>query len=310
MAMKDLVRRTLSLTSLVLIAACADDPTPPEDSSDGPFLEAGLQVLENSGSTIVGTRHGGASAPDLVRFRPNLEDFQVLDDGASPWIELNATASPVEDRIVFQQGYPDTRVVEYVAGEIHPLTSEAEPAHQIWPQFTADGTGVVFSGGSHAGGAMSVYIVSAAGGSAELLWPSTDEVVSPSMSPATNRIAFVHRSTSTLLIVDLDADSVIASIDGVTMAKWSPVAERIAMIRNGELFVVNGDGSELRFVANGEIAFTPRNLAWAPDGAWVVINMAPDHFPWTGPLKLIDVDSGEIVTLIEQTDVSQATWGL
>lgn len=94
------------------------------------------------------------------------------------------------------------------------------------------------------------------------------------------------------------------------MAKWSPLSERIAMIRGPDLWVANGDGSNLHMVADGgQYGFTVRNLAWSPDGDWVVVHAPTSTFGWDGPLVLIQVDTGLQLPLGYRNDVSQATWG-
>lgn len=296
------------LVAVLALAACTGDgPLEAGGSVDDTGVRSPVGDLTlSTGGRIVATYTANRHAPSLYQFGlDGATPEPLLLDAPSDWIELRATASPTNGRIVFQAGWPETRLTTAEDPEVSLV--EAGPAHQIWPQFTADGDSVVFAGGDGPGMTTTIWVAHAAGGHARPLWTSTSELISPSLSPSRERLAVV--SWHELLVVDLATGHVIGSVPGANVAKYSPTEDRLALLIDGDLYLAdaNGGGVEL-LLASGEVGFSARNLAWSPDGAWLIVHEPIAPHAWPGELVLVRV-ADAYTERLGASEFSQATWG-
>ena len=320
--------KTRSFALLYVLAlgmvACADDPASPivddggeDNGGNGGGEEFDLQALLAE-SFLIGVDATSPTAPDLVRFRMDSLEVDPLVLGASSWIELRPTAS-VSGQIVFQRGWPDTYLT--TADAPNQRLVDEGPNAQVWAHFTGDGHQIVFAGGPSPESTEEVWIVAASGGDAELLWtaPHHGHTMAPSLASNGQTLAvvieydgYLEDDTTwvpggrVLHLVDVEADEIITTVDNADIARFSPSADRVAILVEGDLYIMNGDGSGLELLAHGEPGFSARNLAWSPEGEWILVHDPIAPHAWTGELVIVDPDSGEQHPT--GLNVSQASW--
>ena len=158
------------------------------------------------------------------------------------------------------------------------------------PQWTPDGTRIVFSHRGH------IYVVGSSGtslrrihGSGDNVWVNDDDIVydSPDISPDGSKIAYVKKhqdwfwenryweiATSAL---DGSGERILTDLDGeVSSPSWSPDGSRIAFVSRRMVHTMSQDGSDMRPIADLSDQTIPTNdthgvydgltLAWSPDG--------------------------------------------
>lgn len=256
---------------------------------------------------LVGVEAFTATAPDLVRFRTDGEVIETLVTGASSWIELHPTAASAGD-IVFQSDWPATYLTTPESPEAALVTDG--PAAQVWARFTADEQSIVFAGGATPESTDEVWAVSAAGGPADLLWEAPGHTIGPSLSADGDLLAVVVETSSyqsSLRIVDVASGEEIGSIANANIGRYSPTADRLAVLIAGDLWVSAADGTGRALLADGgDIGFSPRNLGWSADGEWVVVFAPETPSAWDGQLVLVEAETGLQLPL--GLHYSQAAW--
>ena len=313
----------LIVAVFALVACGESDPVGP-DGPDGPGGPNEPEVPENpvdpngdgvvnpvgsltlsTGGHIIATYTADANAPALYTFGLDGADPQpILVEAPSEWIELRASASPTTGRIVFQVQWPFTKLVTSEDPD-SPIFPDG-PAQQVWAQFSADGDSVLFAGGANAGETNAIYIGSVDGGTPRLVWSSEHELVSPSLSPSRERLAVI--TWHGLDVVDLATEEVIGTVPGADVAKFSPTDDRIALLIGGDLFLADANGADATLLlAAPAVGFSERNLAWSPDGEWLIVHEPIAPHAWPGELVLVRV-ADAYTERLGASEFSQATW--
>lgn len=122
------------------------------------------------------------------------------------------------------------------------------------------------------GGASEIYVMQADGRKPRRLTSNTDFDFSPAWSPDRTRIAFTNFPQG-----GVDANIFVMNADGTGQvqltndplfedrADWSPDGSKIAFGRNGQIIVMNADGSNQTPLPH-ELDDTDSDPDWSPDG--------------------------------------------
>jgi Tol biopolymer transport system component len=136
--------------------------------------------------------------------------------------------------------------------------------------------------------------------------------VSVTVDPApTSNIPFVFSRNGSVYTIDRDgthANQLITSsfISPPAYTKWSPDGSKIAFIGDGDIYVVNADGTGLEKVTDhGSVTDA---LAWSPDGARLIFESGlsgSDEF-W---ITSLDDPNGSRVTAFGGNGITGVDWG-
>lgn len=160
-----------------------------------------------------------------------------------------------------------------------------------WAQYSRDGEWIYF-GGSTDCEQTTLWRVHADGSAPARLSPMSDPEYGmdsrPSPSPDGSRVVFITGRAGgiTLRILEVATWTLVKlDIRGHT-PRWSPDSQRIVYEEDGQIKVMNADGSERRLVSAPDRSYA-LGFDWSPDGTWLV---AREQF--RGTLELIQVSSG------------------
>ena len=186
-----------------------------------------------------------------------------------------------------------------IAGQLGEQWAEPRVSYGRYtpPQWTPDGTRIVFSHRGH------IYVVGSSGtslqrihGSGDTIWVTDDDIVYdfPDISPDGSKIAYLKKhqdwfwenryweiATSAL---DGSGERILTNLDGeVSSPSWSPDGSRIAFVSRRMVHTMSQDGSDMRPIADLSDQTFPASdqaiptidthgvydgltLAWSPDG--------------------------------------------
>jgi Tol biopolymer transport system component len=195
---------------------------------------------------------------------------QILRVTTEPGLELDPAISPDGRAVAYAAGTPGHMriyVRQIAGGRMVPLTEYDGLGGQRWPQWSSDGTQVLFQSGRPKlatralEGTSAVYVVPALGGTPRRLTGTTPRGVA--VSPA-----------------------------------WSPNNRQVAFCGADGLYFVDAAGGESpALIAK---APEPHSPAWSPDGRWVVFVSRGIYFTFgeeslgnvsTSTIMLVDVES-------------------
>ena len=161
------------------------------------------------------------------------------------------------------------------------LTDQHGTDPNVWPDWSPDGSRIVFAGASQEG--YDLYTMAADGTGAERITHEPGDEIMPSWSPDGTRIAFAFDD---LGVPDFETGIVVVGTSGEARAElvtrqnqlvespiWSPDGTRIAFTvfsENGDrpvTYVMDQDGGDLVEVREEAVA-----LSWTPDGKRIVLS--------------------------------------
>ncbi|MGZ8571987.1 MAG: hypothetical protein ACXWW5_07160, partial [Actinomycetota bacterium] len=161
------------------------------------------------------------------------------------------------------------------------LTDQHETDPNVWPNWSPDGSRIVFAGASQEG--YDLYTMAPDGTGAERITDEPGDEIMPSWSPDGTRIAFAFDD---LGVPDFETGIVVVGSSGEARAEvvtrqnelvesphWSPDGTRIAFTvfsENGDepvTYVIDEDGGDLVEVREEAVA-----LSWTPDGKRIVLS--------------------------------------
>ena len=209
-----------------------------------------------------------------------------------PGLEMDPAVSPDGRAIAYAAGVPgETRIYvrQITGGRMTPLTSESPGARQRWPQWSSDGSRIVYQQGRPGfarralAGESVLFAVPVIGGIAERVSSATPAVspVAPAWSPDDRRLAF--GDVDGLYVADRSGQTpaeLIVAQSEVHSPAWSPDGQRIAFVsralgftfgeeslgnvETSSLYVVNVQTRQITRVTNGD--WLDVNPVWMPDG--------------------------------------------
>jgi serine/threonine-protein kinase len=264
-----------------------------ELAHDGEPVEAGTIVLQKP-DTIVFTPKAGqclffAAQPAGYRWSlggPKIT-WELGEEGgcAGPqpltgreWVRAPkgelAFASSRGDLITTDAAGLDRRTIE--VSDLPPSAFHNQP---VW---APDGSSLVFAGETDAG--YDLYVVDPDGSDVRQVTDMGGNEYDPAWSPDGSKIAFhhnrgtFHNPRTSVHIVNADGSGLSTLVDMKGWSgrpAWSPDGSRIALQINGDVYVVDGDGSDLTRIYDGKnvrgLSLPQTNgLAWTPYGTRIV----------------------------------------
>jgi eukaryotic-like serine/threonine-protein kinase len=207
-----------------------------------------------------------------------------------PGLELDPAIAPDGRTIAYAAG-PVGRMRVYVrqisGGRVVPLTDDGFASTQRWPQWSADGSRVVFQGGPQrlsgrqGTSDAAIYLVPALGGMPQRLFGSTPEglAVGPSWVPGDAEVIF-GGAQGVYVVSARGEPSPRLLVDGnhLHSPRWSPDASQLAYVSEGSVFTfgdeflgnvsnsviwVRSRSGQATRLTNGEYLDT--NPVWMPD---------------------------------------------
>src|SRR5437867_1934693 len=209
-----------------------------------------------------GSPTGTGAGPAVYQARHPLEAWHVRPSGvASP--DLAAMIRQCVGRVL------TALLLSVTAGCAGSAPSEATASHPMSVDPDQAIAAVTDLNGD-------LWLMTAEGARLAKLVDIAERIGSPSWSPGGSMLAFDAGSSS--FIVDADGTNVRQLAAGVRNPAWSPDGTRLA-VSNGQLGLVEADGSGLRFLSPTVPGIHP---AWAPDGRSIAYASAGPPFDiWT-----------------------------
>jgi serine/threonine-protein kinase len=239
-----------------------------------------------SAAALLLSRSRGASA--------RLTLGRVTHVTRDPGLELDPVLSPDGKSIAYAAGPPgDMRIyVRQVDGGRAIAVAESLLDNQRWPQWSPDGTKLVFQVGhaeredDRAIPPNALYVVPALGGVPRRLFADTASDISPSWSPDGSKIAFARGLgvyARGLFVIDVagpSAPKLIATADQPSTPRWSPDGTMLAYASGDPRFALGtshlgnnalssiwtvsvADGRMHRVTPGASLDVSP---VWSPDG--------------------------------------------
>jgi Tol biopolymer transport system component len=216
------------------------------------------------------------------------------------------------DRIVYSTyngSFQELRVVDATGGALPFLSARpATMTHQADAAPSPDGSWMYFAAHDTRCELPDYCLFRARldGSNTELVAASanTREIARPSPSPDGRRVVFTTLNTNPSVVRVLDAESHTVmpwTVPGV-FPQWSPVSEVIAyQTGDGELKLVNSDGSGGRLLAPGLGFYREGGFTWSPDGQWIVRRGGSGF-------ELVVVSTGEVLPIRALDELFEPSW--
>jgi len=169
------------------------------------------------------------------------------------------------------------------------LTSQA--GADINPAWSPDGQKIVFA--SDRAGNREIYVMNADGSDPVRLTDNAARDYSPAYSPDGNHIAFVSErdGNAEIYLMDVDGSNVSRlthSPGADSDPAWSPDGAKIAFRSNGNLYVMNANGSgSTRLTTSSDM-----QPAWSPDGKMIIF--LSDGRTGNSSLWLMNADGSQV----------------
>jgi Tol biopolymer transport system component/serine/threonine protein kinase len=263
---------------------------------DDPDGSLDIYVIEPDGSDPVGliTELGDDWSPawsnDGTRIAwiskvTGHDEIHVANADGSGQVRL--TNDPVDDRfpiwspddnwIIFARGHDnDTELYRISPDGGDPVRLTDNDAFDGNANWSPDGSLIAFT--SNRTGSNEIFIMNSDGSDVRQLTDTGGNNFNPVWSPNGERILFVsdRDNDRDVYVINLDgSDETGLALDAADELSpiWSPDGSQIAFVRatendEGDLFIIQADGSGERFVTSGIYTGDP-NLTWSPDGALI-----------------------------------------
>lgn len=215
-----------------------------DDGSDQRLLVADARdpAISNDGRTVAFARGGDIYLIDATGGDP---EERLTDNGtgvvaSNPAFDLNRTRIAYSLTPVAPGGQPVIHLVDISDGDDTVLIGGDDPA------FSPDGETIVYEDNPD------LFLIDVNGGAPDRLTSNQagDEVNDPSFSRLGERIVYEFLDSGAMtpslrFIETFDSDEAELTPNGEQPA-FSPFADRVVFVRNGSIFVIDADGSDLR----------------------------------------------------------------
>ena len=182
------------------------------------------------------------------------------------------------------------------------------------PTWSPDGARLAFVSYDAFAGGSSLQVVDVAGGDPQ---PLAENAVAAAWSPDGSRIAYLtapdgfgdplEDEPAELRVIDAHGGRPTTLDDQANAygppPQWSPDGRTIAYTGGDldapEVWLVDADGRHPRPIKTSGAGMSLGDPAWSPDGASLTVTLSGGMFASTGGLAIVDVEVGEVSTLIE-----------
>lgn len=237
------------------------------------------------------------AASELVEVSINGRTMHPLTSPPQGWNgDWTPAVSPDGTKLAFVRGPEgsvyDIYVMKLPNGEPRRITNDNRLI--VGLTWSSDGSSIIFS--SDRSGSISLWRVSAQGGTPEHEPAGGDNAYSPSIAQQGNRLVYSHGSaTWSILAVDLNGKDpeakILTSSEQDASPHVSPAGDKIAFQswRSGaqEIWVAKTDGSNP--VQMTSLSASAGSPFWSHDGRHIAFDARPDSF---AHIYVIDADGG------------------
>ena len=219
-----------------------------------------------------------------------------LDGGARVLVELLPATSdgavhpdwnPVNGRVAYEVPHGTGRALHAVdfSAARGPLIDPATFSFASWPQYSADGEWVFFSGRDAGEQPARVWRARQDGGVPVPVSAQTAaDATAPSPDPLGERVAFA--ADDSIRILELASGDAVAIAAG-SMPRWSLDGTRIAYHDGGSIWLIQPNGSGRRRLTPAGVRWDAESLDWSPDSEWIIAHSLEDD-----ALHVVDAANG------------------
>ncbi len=250
-----------------------------------------------------------AAAYNAIIFVRGGQLYAINPDGSS-LIQLTNQAgrqfrpSRTSSQIAFYSDRDGNMEIYVVATNgTNPVRLASDPASDTDPSWSWLADQIAFASTRTGNG--DIYIMRADGSNVTRVTDDPAQERAPSWSPSAPRLAFASNRDGG------DFDIFVQNTDGSGLAQlttssadenwplWSPNGNQIAYISNGNVYIMNADGTGPRSLTSGG---NVQGISWAPDGSAVV-------YARSGDLYIVSLSGGSPVRITSGGVVdSDPTW--